>query len=380
MFRSLLAAASVAVVALVPVAQAGPALASSGWSVVPAPPSGQGGFVTGISAPTATDAWAVGDAGRGAFADHWNGTSWSQVAIPAFSCTVTTKCWVRLSSVSATAADAWVLGTYSPRGYGFVGHFALYWNGSGWTTSTSPGTALADLGPGSAYALNGPFLETWNGTSWATTYDLPNPPGPAEGDLTTISATSASDIWIAGTYDPAYSSQSYDTYSLHWNGSAWTEIPMPVPSSSDPLFDYQINAIDAISPTNVWAVGDSGDNVATYNSSAGGGTPSGTLIEHYNGTSWSIVSSPATGTVPSLSGVAAVSASDVWAAGTAGGQTLTEQWNGSAWTTVTSPDPGPSDDLSSISATSGSGIVWAAGASSNGTLASSNPLILQLTT
>jgi hypothetical protein len=119
--------------------------------------------------------------------------------------------------------------------------------------------------------------------------------------------------------------------------------------------------------------------VASYDSSGGGGTPSGTLIEHYNGTRWRIVPSPAAGTVPSLSGVAAVSASDVWAAGTAAGQTLTEQWNGSAWTTVTSPDPGPSDNLSSMSATPGSGIVWAAGASSNGTLASANPLILQHT-
>jgi hypothetical protein len=377
MVRSLLAPVTVGVLSLVPVAGAGPALAS-GWAVVPAPPSGQGGFVTGISAPTATDAWAVGDAGRSAFADHWNGTSWSQVPIPSFSCTVSTRCWVRLFSVGATATDAWVLGAYSPRGYGFVGQFALYWNGSGWTTSTTPGTALDDLGPGSAYAVDGEYVKAWNGTSWATAVGVPDPPGSELGDLTAISATSASNIWITGTYHPALSSQSYDNYSLHWNGSAWTEIPMPLPTSSDPLFDFQINAIDAISPTNVWAVGDSGDNVARYYST-GTGTPSGTLIEHCNGTSWSIVSSPATGTAPSLTGVAALSASDVWAAGTAGGLTLTEHWNGSAWATVTSPDPGSSDDLSSMSATPGTGIVWAAGASSSGTLASSNPLILQQT-
>ena len=332
--------------------------------------------MTGISAPSGTDAWAVGDVGRSAFADHWNGTTWSQVAIPSFPCTTTTACFVRLFSVSATVSDAWVLGVYSPKGYGFQGLFSLYWNGSGWTTRSNPGTTLDDLGPTSVYGLNGPFLEQWNGTGWTTNYNLPPAPGPAEGDLTTISATSASNLWLVGTYDPAYSSQSYDNYSLHWNGSSWTEIPMPLPPSSDPLFDYQINAIDAISPTNVWAVGEAGDNVARYFSS-GGGTPSATLIEHYNGTSWSIVPSPATGTAPSLTGVAALSASAVWAAGTAGAQTLTEQWNGSVWTTVPSPDPGSSDNLASISASPDTGTVWAAGASSSGTRTSSNPLILQ---
>jgi hypothetical protein len=376
MFRSCLAAATTAVTALALAAGAGPALAAAGWTVVPAPPSGQGGFVTGISVPTATDGWAVGDDGTAAFTDHWNGTTWSHVAIPAFPCT-STRCYVHLFSVSATASDAWVLGAYSPKP-GYQALFSLYTTGSGWTATVgTPGTALDDLGPGNVYALDGPFLETWNGSAWTTNYNLPDPPGPAEGDLTTISATSNSDVWIAGSYDPAYSSQSYDNYSLHWNGSTWTEIAMPLPPGSDPLFDYQINAIDAISATNVWAVGESGDNVTHYDGSGGGGTPSGTVIEHYNGTRWSIVSSPATGSVPSLSGVAAISGSNVWAAGTAGGRTLTEHWNGSAWATVASPDPGSPDDLTSISAPAGTGTVWAAGASSSGTLASSNPLVIE---
>lgn len=375
MFRSLLAAGTTAITALALATGAVPALAS-GWSVVPAPPSGQGGFVTGLSAPSATDAWAVGDDGTAAFTDHWNGSTWSQVPIPGFPCTGV-RCYVHLFSVSASTTDAWVLGAYSPKP-GYQAFFTLYWTGSAWTaTVENLGTALDDLSPTLAYAVDGPFLEQWNGSSWTRTYTLPDPPGPAEGDLTTVSASSASNVWLVGTYDPAYSSQSYDNYSLHWNGSAWTEIPMPLPGSSDPLFDYQINAIDAISPTNVWAVGDSGDNVADYFSSGGGGTASGTLIEHYNGTSWSIVSSPATGATPSLTGVTATSASNVWAAGTAGSQTLTENWNGTSWRSVPSPDPGTDDDLAAISANPGAATVWAAGASSSGTLASSNPLVIR---
>ena len=40
------------------------------------------------------------------------------------------------------------------------------------------------------------------------------PPGPDEGDLTAVSATSASNVWTVGTYDPAYGSEIYDNYSV----------------------------------------------------------------------------------------------------------------------------------------------------------------------
>src|SRR2546429_10018825 len=58
---------------------------------------------------------------------------------------------------------------------------------------------------------------------------------------------------------------------------------------------------------------------------------------------WSVVPSPNPNVVPSgLSGVAAVSANDVWAVGTSGsqmsgGQTLIGDWNGAAWAVVEKP-------------------------------------------
>jgi hypothetical protein len=379
MFRSTLIAGAATAALLLLTLGAGPASAAT-WTVVPAPPTGQGGAVNSISAPTDTDAWAVGDDGSAAFSDHWNGTAWSQVPIPSFPCTGV-RCYVHLTKVSASATNAWALGAYSPKP-GYQSLFTLYWNGSTWTSSAgSLGATVDVVSSTDAYAPNGPYVGRWNGTAWSDLPTPPNPPGPDEGDLTTISATSATNVWAVGTYDPAYSSESYDNYSVHWNGSAWTEVPMPLPSSSDPLLDYQINSIDAISPTNVWAVGDSGDNVAGFYSSGGGGTPQATLIEHYNGTSWSIVSSPATGSAPALTGVTSSSAGIVWAVGydtgATGSQSLIENWNGSAWTTVSSPEVGSSDGLSSVSTTPGDAIVWAAGTSSNGTTASANPLVLQ---
>jgi hypothetical protein len=372
MSRWKLAAGVTAVAALLVATGATPALAA-GWTVVPAPPTGEAASVTGISAPTATDAWAVGDEGTGsitgAFTDHWNGTTWSQVPIPTFPCNGV-RCYVHLFSVSASATDAWALGVYSAKP-GYKTYFTLHWNGSAWTAGDGQlGYSLDDVSSTDAAAAAGYVVEQWNGTGWASSTP-PNPPGPDEGYLTAVSATSASDVWAVGTYDPAYSSSIYDNYSVYWNGTAWTEVAMPAPASSDPDLDYQINAIDAISPTNVWAVGEVGDNVASFYASGGGGTAQSALIEHYNGTSWSIVANPS-GSPASLVSVTATSASNVWAVGGA----FTENWNGSAWATVAIPEVGTSDGLASVSTSLGAAAVWAAGNSNSGTSASTNPLVL----
>src|SRR5437868_4574868 len=61
-----------------------------------------------------------------------------------------------------------------------------------------------------------------------------------------------------------------------------------------------------------------------------------TLIEHWDGTSWAIVTSPNTSTTEynHLFAVTCVSASECWAVGLSGtslGQTLIERWDGTSW-------------------------------------------------
>jgi hypothetical protein len=71
--------------------------------------------------------------------------------------------------------------------------------------------------------------------------------------------------------------------------------------------------VTAISPTNAWAVG-AYDAVAT----PGRATPDETLIEHWNGKSWTVQKSPnpgGSGNNNDLYDVAAASPSDVWAVG-----------------------------------------------------------------
>jgi hypothetical protein len=71
-----------------------------------------------------------------------------------------------------------------------------------------------------------------------------------------------------------------------------------------------------------------------------------------------------------LAGVAAVSAADVWAVGgsqtTTGSPTLIEHWDGTSWSVVASPTPG-AGRLNGVAGLGGGGL-WAVGASSaNGT-------------
>lgn len=151
---------------------------------------------------------------------------------------------------------------------------------------------------------------------------------------------------------------------------------MPEVPGSDHLLTYQIQSMDAISSTDVWAVGGSGDNASPY-----GGTPSNTLIEHYNGTAWSVVTSPDTGTNDNLTGVTETSPANLTAVGYAtppkgtGAQTLTMTWNGTAWAIEPSPNAGIPSVLTSVSTAPGDAIVPAVGY--DGPQGSWNPLAMR---
>ena len=83
------------------------------------------------------------------------------------------------------------------------------------------------------------------------------------------------------------------------------------------------NSVTVISPTDVWAVG-------------GLGNGAGQLIEHFNGTSWSVVASPVSGDGRLVS-ISAVNANDIFAVGSIGeGEpgASTLQFNGTTWSAV----------------------------------------------
>ena len=172
------------------------------------------------------------------------------------------------------------------------------------TGSAAQLNGVVDLSPANAWAVGlgsgGALLEHWNGSAWSTV-TIPDPdftPGADES----ISASSATDVWVVGTTVNTTTGTT-SAEALHFNGTAWTVVPMAQPGTNTPT----IGAVTAISATNAWAVGE--DIGAT---SAVGGS---TLIEHWNGTSWSIVPSPTPGADPGLTGVAARGSGDVYAVG-----------------------------------------------------------------
>jgi hypothetical protein len=299
-----------------------PAFAAGGWTTVSIPATGNNTDLHGVFARTNTDAWAVGQqfgaAGQAPPPPaiyHWNGTAWSLVSSPALP---QASALVAVSASSAT--DAWAVGGEKVG----RGHQTLleHWDGMAWSVDTAdsvPGGlgAVLDLSPANAYAVgnaNGSRLEHWNGTSWSPV-TLPDA-SFAPGSLQTISATSASDIWLVGT-------SAGQAEALHFNGTAWTVVPMAQPPAGPFGSSLELGAVTAISPADAWAVGE--DNGST-------------LIENWNGTSWSIVPSPTPGTDPALTGVAARSATDVYAVGQEPGvnggpfRAVILRWNGTAWT------------------------------------------------
>jgi hypothetical protein len=196
----------------------------------------------------------------------------------------------------------------------------------------------------------------------------PQNPGLFANKLNGAAVFSRCDAWAVG-----YTNGSrFASLAEHWNGTKWKVFP--VPDGGGVVHDNFLYGVGGSSGTNVWAVGEYG----------GGTSINGflTLIEHWNGTSWSQVPSKNPGglSVPNvLNGVAATSGSDAWAVGRfsngTADQTLIEHWDGTRWRTVPSPDPGgPSqeNELLGVTATSRSN-AWAVGDYFDGTL--SQPLI-----
>jgi hypothetical protein len=166
--------------------------------------------------------------------------------------------------------------------------------------------------------------------------------------LTSVFALTREDIWAVGTAGQ----HSTATLSLHFDGTHWDVIDMPaVPGY---LF-YDLYSVAATSADDVWAVGSMGD-----------GTHRRTLTLHFDGTAWTVVSSPNPDPDSNeLYGVTALSPGAVWAAGhtTAPGasaQAFILSYDGTAWSSDPLPQAGTASLLYAIAARTPADI-WAVG-------------------
>src|SRR5215216_3310511 len=121
----------------------------------------------------------------------------------------------------------------------------------------------------------------------------------------------------------------------------WDVVFSPSPNGSASL-----SAIANVpGTTELWSVGNYNGNFHWL-----------TLMEHWDGTSWQVISSP---NYPSanhyLYGVAVVGSNDVWAVGrreadTGGTFTLVLHWDGTSWSIVPSPNPATYSGLYAVTA------------------------------
>jgi len=170
-------------------------------------------------------------------------------------------------------------------------------------------------------------------------------PSTRNNPLNAVAALSPTNIWAVGF-------ASDFPLIEHWNGASWKVVSNPGPSGGF------LNSIFAVSKNDIWAVG----SIFSYSSTRQ------TLIEHWNGNAWKVVPSPATG---NLYAVTAASADEVWAVGTNQtattnkSQVIIEHWEGKGWKIVPGANPGTGENiLNGITAITAHD-VWAVGLSTN---------------
>lgn len=191
-----------------------------------------------------------------------------------------------LDTLTGTAPDdLWTIGrSYSPGSAFDVNHY----DGTTWSPNLSPDaknveirdakavsrTSLWAVGstrrsdePGKAY----PTVTHWDGTAWKST-TFPQ----VEGSLEALDVKSANDMWAVGTRDSGKpANERYQALALHYDGTQWTEVPVP----STPKAGTKLRGVINNGPDDVWVSGSIDDGQVL-----GGRT--GAYVIHWDGRSW----------------------------------------------------------------------------------------------
>jgi hypothetical protein len=318
----------------------------SSWSIETIPTPSGGGILSGVSCTTVGICSAVGEAVTQALAEEWNGSSWSIETVPNPSGEETST----LDGVACTSAGACTaVGAYGDNS-GDQYTLTEEWNGSSWSVETTPdpfnartstlaGVACNSAGDCTAVgnyidssALGVTVAETSNGASWSVD-TTPNPEGVSVNiDLSGVACSSTKACTAVGSYfvtDQAVG----EAFTEAWNGTKWSVQTVPVPSGS------LISSFSGVACTSAKAC----TAVGVYDNSSGVALP---LTEAWNGTKWSVQTNPAPSgaQASTLKGVACTSANactavGYWIGSPYSQNALAEVWNGTSWSIETTPTP-----------------------------------------
>jgi hypothetical protein len=325
---------------------------SNDWSIVSSPNTSatEHNALRGVTCVSASECWAVGyylaDNAAQTLIERWDGTSWSIVSSPNTSATQSN---FLLGVTCRSASECWAVGYYYNDNV-ISQTLIERWDGTSWEIVSSPNTSSTDYNSLSGvtcvsasecwavgYYFTGDdfvdqtLIERWDGTSWSIV-SSPNTSTTEANVLLGLTCVSASECWGVGYY---YGLDNLISQTLieRWDGTSWTIVNSPNTNTQSNV----LLGVTCGSASDCWAVGD-------Y---AFTGNVLQTLIERWNGTSWEIVSSPNTSATQSnlLYGVTCGPASDCWAVGyyivdamSNLNQTLIERWDGTSWTIVSSPN------------------------------------------
>ena len=320
------------------IAHAGPA--GPPWVVVSSPDTSvsQDNGLEAVSCTALSACAAVGEYNNGSnlqtLVEMWNGTSWSIVPSPNSSSSQDNTLDAVSCSGPATSA---AVGDYNNGSN--LQTLVEMWNGTSWSIVPSPNSGPLEANDLAGVSCSGPaacvavgnhsngtqsqtLVEMWNGTSWSI---VPSPnTSPAQRNfLEAVSCTGSSACMAVGDYNNGTNIQ---TLAESWNGATWSIVPSP---STSPSEQNDLQGVSCTGPSTCMAVG--------YYSS---GTIQQTLVEAWNGASWSIVPSPNITTTQrnALSSVSCTGPSACTAVGDGSSlATLVETWDGTSWSIVPSP-------------------------------------------
>ncbi len=259
------------------------------WSYValPSPPPGSEdiNLLTGVSCPSSTLCFAVGsytnaENVESSLIESWNGEAWTIVPSPA---PPSSSTGALLQAVScASASDCWAAGHWSDYP-GPGGGLAENWNGSQWSALAVRSAPEVDLTRVSCPGLNMcmalgqagtttlvPFAVRWDGSAWVVAPPIRTSGGTGLYLSGVSCATHLMCVAVGG---------ERATLAEQWNGSAWAIVPSPNPAGA---YGSALVNVTCLKVTDCWAVGD-----WTRATSTGTG-PDTVLIEHWNGTAWTM--------------------------------------------------------------------------------------------
>lgn len=354
---------------LVLVASPNPAAASPRWKIQPMPSVGKGDNVIydvrcNGQKPTTCVAvgWSVDPSGKNrTLAEFWDGHKWAVEPSPNIS--TDNNGFDDMTCASATFCEG--VGSYVDSSVPYLHTLVENWNGSTWTIQPSANhdpyasilTGASCISATSCEAVGWWYnaagtrqtlAESWDGHSW-TLQPAPNQ-GSADSFLLTPSCASATSCEAVGDYYNA--SGIEQTLAEFWNGRTWTIQPSPDPGTGLNNFQYLSCASASVCEVVGWY--------------ANGTGPGQSLIEGWDGRTWTVQPSPNEGTSWNVMGaISCPSTKSCVAVGeyiNGAWQNESWSWNGHKWTVQLVPNVGTGsnyiDAVSCVSATSCGATGW----------------------